>query len=50
MTIVELRARLHPDDVAEAQRLADEAPPLTPQQRDTLAALLGPIIAERKAA
>jgi hypothetical protein len=49
MTLAELRARLGPDTAAAAKRLADEAPPLTSRQRDTIAALLGPILAERKA-
>lgn len=50
MTLAELRARVHPDTAAAAKRLADEAPPLTPRQRDMLAALLGPAVAERRAA
>lgn len=51
MTFEELTARLDPADVAESDRLITEAPPLSPRQLATLAALLaGAELVESRAA
>lgn len=39
MTREELRAGMHPDDIAAAQKLAAEAPPFTPRQQSALLAI-----------
>jgi len=40
MTLDELKASLGPDAVAAAYELAENAPPLTPEQRAELAVIL----------
>jgi hypothetical protein len=50
MTLEELEARMDPKDVAEANRLAREAPPLTARQQETLLALFGHLTDTARAA